>query len=251
MPPAVFVALAFAAALFVAGWISADRLRHERRPLRAAAVRILVACLAFGLAPMAIVSLMSGATPSALRMTDEALPTLLSIVCASMPPALLLVHAAAPRSAPRGGSLLADIDRAEEALAVLAAVLLLPWWRSLHPRDTALLLFLLALPAVAIGLHALVLIRRVRLFDFTAQAVPVVGAESAVLSWDLGVGGGHRAIRFDARTPYRTAGSAGSAVLQGDPEQAEGAAKQVLLCSAATCALATIHGVATLLSASG
>jgi hypothetical protein len=31
MPPTVFVALAFAAALFVAGWISADHLRHERR----------------------------------------------------------------------------------------------------------------------------------------------------------------------------------------------------------------------------
>lgn len=95
------------------------------------------------------------------------------------------------------------------------------------------------------------LLRRVRLFDVTAQAVPVVGSEGAVLSWDLGVGGGCRAIVFEAGTSYRTSGSGGFAVLQGDPKQAEGAAKRVLVCCAATCALASIHGVATLLSASG
>jgi hypothetical protein len=246
---AVGPAIGFGAALFVAGWVHAGRPRHEHQRLGAAAVRILLACLAFGLAPAAIVMPMSWRAISALQLAVVGLMGVLLTVLGTLPPALLLVHAAAPRSVPRAGSFLVGIDRAEDSLALLAAVLLLPWWRSNRPWDTACLLFLLALPALAIGLHAIALIRRVRLFEVVAGSAPVAGAEGAAFSWDLGVGGGYRAVGLAARPSYRTQRSGGAAVVHGDSPLAQRSARRVLAWSVAACAVAAAHGAVLLLRA--
>jgi len=219
-PGGLLPAIAFGAALFVAGWIHTARPRHEHRRLGAAALRILVACLAFGLAPIAIMFPMG----NQVHVPGDLLPPLVLVALGTLPPALLLVHAAAPRSAPRTGALLVGVDRAEDSLVFLAAMLSLPWWRSHHPVDTACLLVALALPAVAIGLHTIALSQRARLFAMASSLPP-------------------------ARPSYRTQGRSEPAVAQGDPALVQREARRVLAWSVGIVAVAAGQQAALLLQA--
>ena len=236
------LALVFGAALFLGGWLYLRRPPHERGSLLAASACIVACTLAFACGPAALVLIM-GHPPTALRLALESIAETLAIVVPAMPSAMLLVYLATQGPSPRPGSLLAGADRGLCALAAIAATSFLPWWRAPRGVEMAPLLVLAALPALAISLHALVLLRRACAIGATfAQAAPSP-PEQPVFSCDLGVGFGERCLTTSTLPSYRNDARSRFAICQGSPETAEREARRLAVLSALVFAAASIHAI--------
>lgn len=218
VPGRVLLAVTFAAAFSLAGWLHVRKPPHERGGLVSAAARHLGVCVAFGLGPAGVCFYRF--FPLAIEGGIRAL----GVGIVSLPSALLLVHAHSGRAAPRDGSLLAGADRAEEALAVLGAMVLLPWWASSAPPIAALVLVALALSAGAVAAQSMVLAKQVdsiaRLFQHPAGG----DTGDAAVVCDIGLGYSRREIARPPSSAYRSAARSPALACIGDPDHGRHAA---------------------------
>lgn len=236
----IAIALVFASAFFVAGWIHVRGRSTLHGGLWRAAAKILVCCAVFG----AIPGLFFGwhTLPYAAR---GALVALLVGVTA-LPSALLLVHAHSRRQAPRAGSLLAGSDRAEDALAMVGAMLLLPWWRASRPLEVALILVLVSLPAVAIGIHAAILAKQASLLVAAFPHVAASCSSDATIVHDVGFGSDQREARMLPANAYRASAVRRAISCQGDVHRGSRAAHRLLCCSLVVCVVAAAQVIGLL-----
>lgn len=218
----IVLSLGFGAALFVAGWLHVHRRSRRRRDLVTAAGKILLCCGAIGVIP----GLLFGIQTMLLSFSGVLCGFAVGVL--ALPSALLLVHAHAEREAPRAGSLLAGADRAEEALAILGALILLPWWSTDRPAEVAVILALAALPAVAIGLHAVLLAKHVRLLPAAFPSSPAVHSGNAAIVFDIGVGSEERALETSRRSAYRSSAAERTIAWRGNADGGARAALRLL-----------------------
>lgn len=224
--------LVFAAAFFVAGWVHVHGRSGHRGGLLRAAANILASCSAFGVIPGLIFG------PWTFLHTLEFVTGALIVGLTALPSALLLVHAYGRRQAPRAGSILAGADRAEDALALTGSMLLLPWWRSGRAQDVALILVLVALPAVAVGIHALVLAKQATLLGAAFPRGATSCAREATIVGDVGYGDEEREALVSHVGSYRSAAVGQTLVCRGDARQGARAALRLLCFSFGVCVAA-------------
>lgn len=224
------LAFVFATAFFVAGWVHVHGRSNHAGGLWRAAAKILVSCAAFGVIP----GLLFGVLTMRYILVSSACALFVGLT--ALPSALLLVHAHGRRQAPRAGSLLAGSDRAEDALAVVGAMLLLPWWHSRRPQEMALILVLVSLPAVAIGIHAAVLAKQASLLTAAFPHVATSSASDATVVCDLGFGSEQREAQTEPASAYRARPVNRTIACQGDARRGSRAALRLLCGSLVVCA---------------
>ena len=229
---AIVFALVFAVAFFGAGWIHVHGRSTLHGGLWRAGAKILVCCAAFGVIP----GLLFGWHTLPYAIVGATLALLVGLT--ALPSALLLVHAHGRRQVPRAGSLLAGSDRAEDALAMVGAVLLLPWWRASRPQEVALILVLVALPAVAIGIHAAILAKQASLLVAAFPHVATSCSSDATIVCDVGFGNDQREAQRMPVNAYRASAVRRAISCQGDVQRGARAARRLLCCSLVVCAAA-------------
>ena len=238
------MALVFATAFFVAGWIHVHGRSNRHDSLWRAAAKILASCAAFGVIPGLLFGLHT--LPYAIVGATAAL--LVGLM--ALPSALLLVHAHGRRQAPRAGSLLAGSDRAEDALAMVGAIVLLPWWGSCRPQEVGLILVLAALPAVAIGIHAVILARQASLLVSAFPHVATPCSSDATIVCDVGFGSDRREAQMLPVNAYRVSAARRTIACLGDVQGGSRAARRLLCCSLAVCGVAAAQGLGLRVDAS-
>lgn len=256
-PLPILLALVFAAILFIGAWSHISRPQPEHKNLWSAAGRLLLTGAAFGLAPAAICLFFGGwsglehGLEKRVELGIVGLGAVSIFVLPALPPALLLIYGVTRSVNPRRGSILAGVDSAEHALAALSAVALLPWWRSDRPAVVASLLALMALPAIAIGLHAVALARQVKGLRLVfGNASPTLTTQyGAFLAWDIGLGGQERSLSVETSYAYRNAARPSSAACWGSPVDGIRAARRLMAWSLLVCVVALAHAGAILMRA--
>jgi hypothetical protein len=218
----IVFALVFAAALFLAGWLHVNRRASHRRDLPAAAAKILLCCGAVGVIP----GMLFGYYTWPLAVLGVA--GAFAIGAMALPSALLLIHAHSEMPAPRSGSLFTGSDRAEEALSILGALVLLPWYWSAGSREVALILALAALPAIAIGLHAIILSKQTSLLAAAFPNAAAARSENAAIVCDIGFGGEERELFMKPVNAYRGNASRRTVACLGSVERGSRAARRLL-----------------------
>jgi hypothetical protein len=157
---------------------------------------------------------------------------------------MLIVYAATHGPTPREGSVLAGADRAEHALALLGALVLLPWYNTPRPADMAWRIAAMALPAVAIGLHAVTLLRRATMIGHAfASASPCDAREPVSMDCDVGIGLEWRALAFGPAPAYRVGARTSLARCHGSPQEGAGAARRVVCWSLLVASAAVVHAL--------
>lgn len=230
--PPILLAFGFAAAFFVAGWVHVHGRPNRHSGLWRAAATILVSCAAFGMIPGFIFGLQT------LSSSIEGVAGALLVGLTALPSALLLVHAHGRRQAPRTGSLLAGSDRAEDALAMVGAMVLLPWWRCSRPHEITLILVFVSLPAVAIGIHAAILAKQASLLVAAFPHLATSPSSGATIVCDVGFGSGQREAPLMPGSAYRTSAVKRTVACLGDCQRGSRAALRVLCCSIVVCVVA-------------
>jgi len=228
----VLLALGFGFALFLAGWLHVNRRSRGRWDLLTAAARILLCCGAIGLTPGMLFGVQS------LRAGAEGAAAAILVGLMVLPSTLLLTHAHGELRAPRPGSLFASAEQAEEALAILGAVVLLPWYLSPRPNATALMLVLIALPALGIGLQAVILARHAGLLAVAFPVAAPVPSANATVICDIGFGAEERALPSRGRAAYRSHAGLEIGVCRGNLELGARAALRLAGFAFAVCVAA-------------
>ena len=236
----LLLALGFAAAFFVAGWTHIHGRSNRHGDLWKAAAKILVSCAAFGVIPGILLG------QHTLPYVIEGVTGALLVGLTALPSALLLVHAHGRRQAPRAGSLLAGSDRAEDALAMVGAMLLLPWWRSSRPHEITLILVFVSLPAVAIGIHAAILAKQANLLIAAFPLVATSHSSDATIVCDVGFGSDQREAQMKPANAYRASTARQTISCQGDCHHGSRAALRLLCYSLMVCAAAAVQVIGLL-----
>jgi hypothetical protein len=120
----------------------------------------------------------------------------------AMPP-LALLSVAAFQTDGRWGSLCAGTRPASCALAMLGAGLLVPWWFGASPPTLALIVMSMMLAAIPLGIHSLVVVRRLASIDELFRDARLVADAPNGPVVDLGFGDGYRTVFRAEAHSYR------------------------------------------------